>query len=243
MLIRMRLFEVDVGERTELSPLRELLLGRLRRHVVLRLARPLAIIEPFLPEGNLNPAGAVINLRLRLYYGSQRGRRRRRRRGRLVVIIVGRRLLFLLLVFRQLRRNGRDGLVVDDAIFTTTVGVLLVLHVEHLHLLLLLLGRRRWGRRRGQTNIGLLDNDLDNGLRLLDVHGFLHDARLQRSQVVVVDALALVEVIVVARGICVGGEIVSVVQGVSLRVMDKRLHLNSVRGNGIRMRSTFAIRR
>lgn len=160
---------VLLEEHVRLGALVDRVLGqrndRLRHRLTLRLGHLMARLVLVLhAERDADATVAVVLLRVRVDHRPQR-RRLERWAGRYDDRLLGRILLLLALV-----RDGLDGRqrIVQHELPVRLV--LVVLHVEHLHLLLLALLLRQDGLGvEWQRIVALLDDDLDDRLRRLDV--------------------------------------------------------------------------
>jgi hypothetical protein len=126
------------------------------------------------------------------------------------------------------RSHSCHGFIVDD---TFAMLVLLVLDVEHLHGFSRPVTRTSSSQvewcRSGQSVIGLLHDDLNNWLGLLenDVFGLMVRMRMRRRVLVIVIGWSVVDGVLL-----VDVRTTALVEGIPLRVLHQGLHLHRVRG-------------
>lgn len=121
-----------------------------------------------------------------------------------MLLVILRQLLLVVVVLLVVGvgRKCRDRIIDDD----TFVRVLLVLDVEHLNLLLLLLLARQEDRlwfRRFQRVIAVLDDDLDDWFRGLQVLGVMMAVMLE-GLLLLVRVISLVQVTATVRRVVRG---------------------------------------
>lgn len=122
-----------------------------------------------------------------------------------MLLVILRQLLLVVVVLLVVGvgRKCRDRIIDDD----TFVRVLLVLDVEHLNLLLLLLLARQEDRlwfRRFQRVIAVLDDDLDDRFRGLQVLGVMMAVMLEGLLLLMVRVISLVQVTATVRRVVRG---------------------------------------